>query len=282
MYADLRSSVRAAIESAGAADDPAQPHAWPAVAVTSPYNRASFFFGNLRRRHERVAGHLRVRAVLPGCRQETLVRDGEPVPLAPKVLETLLALIEHRDRVVTKDELLQRIWGDTVVEEGGLTRNISILRKALGEKPDDHHVHRHRARAGVSVRRGRSRARGRRSRRSSRARRLQLASAQVDAVGYRDGCCSADWLRSRRQSLTVYALAPSARRASGTTGDHFARRAAAGQSVGRPGAGVLRRRNDRGAHRQSCPDPRASSRLAHVGDAVQRARPALFRRSRGR
>ena len=68
-----------------------------------------------------------------------LRRDGIPVPLAPKALETLLALIECRDRVVTKDELLQRIWGDTVVEEGGLTRNISILRKALGEKPDDHH-----------------------------------------------------------------------------------------------------------------------------------------------
>jgi TolB-like protein/DNA-binding winged helix-turn-helix (wHTH) protein/Tfp pilus assembly protein PilF len=68
-----------------------------------------------------------------------LLRDGASVPLAPKALETLLALIEYRDRVVTKDELLQRIWGDTVVEEGGLTRNISILRKALGEKPDDHH-----------------------------------------------------------------------------------------------------------------------------------------------
>jgi TolB-like protein/DNA-binding winged helix-turn-helix (wHTH) protein len=67
-----------------------------------------------------------------------LLRDGVPAPLAPKALETLLALIEYRDRVVSKDELLQRIWGDTVVEEGGLTRNISILRKALGEKPDEH------------------------------------------------------------------------------------------------------------------------------------------------
>ena len=67
-----------------------------------------------------------------------LLRDGEPVALAPKALETLLALVEHRDRVLTKDELLQRIWGDTVVEEGGLTRNISVLRKALGESPDDH------------------------------------------------------------------------------------------------------------------------------------------------
>ena len=67
-----------------------------------------------------------------------LLRDGEPVPLAPKVLETLLVLIENRERVLTKDELLKQLWGDTIVEEGGLTRNISILRKALGEKPDDH------------------------------------------------------------------------------------------------------------------------------------------------
>ena len=67
-----------------------------------------------------------------------LLRDGEPVALAPKALETLLALVEQPGRVITKDELLQRIWGDAVVEEGGLTRNISILRKALGEKPDDH------------------------------------------------------------------------------------------------------------------------------------------------
>ena len=40
--------------------------------------------------------------------------------------------------MVTKDELLKQVWGDTSVEEGGLTRNVSMLRKALGEKPDDH------------------------------------------------------------------------------------------------------------------------------------------------
>ena len=67
-----------------------------------------------------------------------LLRNGEPVPLAPKVLETLLALIENRERMLTKDELLKQVWGDTIVEEGGLTRNVSILRKTLGEKPDDH------------------------------------------------------------------------------------------------------------------------------------------------
>ena len=47
-------------------------------------------------------------------------------------------LIENRERVVTKDELLKQVWGDTIVEEGGLARNISVLRKILGEKPEDH------------------------------------------------------------------------------------------------------------------------------------------------
>ena len=67
-----------------------------------------------------------------------LLRSGEAVPLAPKALETLLALVEHSDRVLSKDELLEQVWGDANVEEGGLTRNVSILRKTLGEKPDDH------------------------------------------------------------------------------------------------------------------------------------------------
>ena len=67
-----------------------------------------------------------------------LLRDGAAVPLAPKVLETLLALVENRDRVLSKDELLAQVWGGASVEEGGLTRNVSILRKTLGEKPDDH------------------------------------------------------------------------------------------------------------------------------------------------
>lgn len=70
--------------------------------------------------------------------KKLLWRYSQPVALTPKVLDTLVVLIELRDRVVTKDELLGRVWGDTVVEEGGLARNISILRKALGEKPDQH------------------------------------------------------------------------------------------------------------------------------------------------
>src|SRR5687767_12785694 len=68
-----------------------------------------------------------------------LQRNGDNIALPPKVLDTLLALIRNKGDVLTKDELLNLVWGETIVEEGGLARNVSILRKALGERPDDHH-----------------------------------------------------------------------------------------------------------------------------------------------
>jgi TolB-like protein/DNA-binding winged helix-turn-helix (wHTH) protein len=64
-------------------------------------------------------------------RQRLLFRGDEVVALEPKVLETLLALVEAAGRALTKDELLSRIWPDAFVEEGSLTRNISTLRKVL-------------------------------------------------------------------------------------------------------------------------------------------------------
>ena len=61
----------------------------------------------------------------------SLYRGGEFVPLTPKVLETLLVLVEEAGKVVTKDELMQRVWPDAFVEEGSIANNISILRKTL-------------------------------------------------------------------------------------------------------------------------------------------------------
>ena len=66
-----------------------------------------------------------------------LLRDGQPVPLTQKSLETLLVLIENRERTVSKDVLLQRVWPDTFVDEANLPQHISVLRKALGETPQD-------------------------------------------------------------------------------------------------------------------------------------------------
>jgi TolB-like protein/cytochrome c-type biogenesis protein CcmH/NrfG len=64
-----------------------------------------------------------------------LFREGVHVALTPKVAELLVALVQAAGRVLTREELLRRLWPDTVVEEGGLTSHISLLRKALGERP---------------------------------------------------------------------------------------------------------------------------------------------------
>jgi DNA-binding winged helix-turn-helix (wHTH) protein len=64
-----------------------------------------------------------------------LFREGDHVALPPKVAELLVALVQAAGTVLTREELLQRLWPDTVVEEGSLTSHISLLRKALGERP---------------------------------------------------------------------------------------------------------------------------------------------------
>src|SRR5688572_21155133 len=61
-----------------------------------------------------------------------LARDGAVIPLPPKVLHTLLVLVQRAAEVVRKEELLNAVWPDSFVEETGLTRNISLLRQALG------------------------------------------------------------------------------------------------------------------------------------------------------
>lgn len=65
--------------------------------------------------------------------QRLLLRDGEVVPLAPKALDTLLALVESQGAVLQKEDVIKKVWPDTFVEEGSLAQNISILRKVLGD-----------------------------------------------------------------------------------------------------------------------------------------------------
>src|SRR5690348_2224412 len=65
--------------------------------------------------------------------EHLLLRDGSPVPLAPKTFDLLEVLVERHGRLVEKDELLRLVWPDTVVEESNLSYNVSVLRKALGD-----------------------------------------------------------------------------------------------------------------------------------------------------
>jgi DNA-binding winged helix-turn-helix (wHTH) protein/TolB-like protein/Tfp pilus assembly protein PilF len=62
-----------------------------------------------------------------------LLREGQPLRLKAKAFALLLVLLERRERVLDKDELMQAVWPDTVVEENNLTVHMSALRKALGE-----------------------------------------------------------------------------------------------------------------------------------------------------
>ena len=67
--------------------------------------------------------------------ERLLQKDAELVPLTPKVFETLLVLVEHSGHVLAKDDLMNKLWPDTFVEESSLTQNISLLRRALDEAP---------------------------------------------------------------------------------------------------------------------------------------------------
>ena len=66
-----------------------------------------------------------------------LRRHGQPVPLTPKAVDVLLALVERPGRLIIKEELVQRVWPDTFVEESNLAYNIFTLRKALGDTADN-------------------------------------------------------------------------------------------------------------------------------------------------
>ena len=67
------------------------------------------------------------------AQQKVLLREGKPLPLAPKVVETLLTLVQNRGRILEKHELMARLWPDTFVEESNLTYTIVQLRKTLGD-----------------------------------------------------------------------------------------------------------------------------------------------------
>jgi DNA-binding winged helix-turn-helix (wHTH) protein len=70
-------------------------------------------------------------------RKRILERDGTPVALSGKAFEILVALLNRAGEVVDKETLMREVWPDTAVEDNNLTVNISWLRKALGEAPND-------------------------------------------------------------------------------------------------------------------------------------------------
>ena len=66
--------------------------------------------------------------------ERTLFGEKGAVPLTPKAFDTLLILVENSGHVLSKNELMEKVWPDSFVEENNLAQNISMLRKALGEE----------------------------------------------------------------------------------------------------------------------------------------------------
>ena len=85
------------------------------------------------------------------ARERRLSRGSEVIPLRLKVFDTLRVLVENAGRLVTKQELLDAVWPETTVEENNLNHNVSVLRKALGEKGDRPAVHRDCPAGGLSL-----------------------------------------------------------------------------------------------------------------------------------
>ncbi len=69
--------------------------------------------------------------------QRVVRRDGTKIALPPKAFEVLLYLVKNPLRLITKEELLREVWPDSFVEEGNLTQNIFLLRKALATGKND-------------------------------------------------------------------------------------------------------------------------------------------------
>ena len=86
--------------------------------------------------YETTGGRYRFRDFELDPLQLRLTRSGQVISIEPKVFRVLLVLLERPGQVVTKAELLDRVWGDAVVGENVVSRAVAKLRKLLGEDPD--------------------------------------------------------------------------------------------------------------------------------------------------
>jgi TolB-like protein/DNA-binding winged helix-turn-helix (wHTH) protein/thioredoxin-like negative regulator of GroEL len=68
--------------------------------------------------------------------ERVLLREGQPVSLPPKDIETLLVLVENAGHIVEKEEILEKVWPGVFIEEGNLSRRIFNLRQVLGDTAD--------------------------------------------------------------------------------------------------------------------------------------------------
>src|SRR5438477_5643902 len=78
-----------------------------------------------------------------------LKRGSELIPVGPKVFDLLLFLVQNREQVVTRDDLLQAVWEGRIVSDSTLTSHINAVRKAIGDTGRDQRLIRTVSRKGI-------------------------------------------------------------------------------------------------------------------------------------
>ena len=111
--------------------------------------------------------------VLDPDRRE-LMRGSEAVPIGPQVFDLLLYLVMNRERVVSKDDVLDTVWGGRIVSESTLTSHINAVRKAIGDSGQEQRLHPHGRPQGIPLRR--------RGQRGARPRGLGFAERRADGA----------------------------------------------------------------------------------------------------
>ncbi|MEO0493698.1 MAG: winged helix-turn-helix domain-containing protein, partial [Actinomycetota bacterium] len=91
-------------------------------------------------RQDRDDNRIAFRDVVVDFNARTLERGGQPVHVEPQVLDVLRVLVEHKGAVVSKLELLDRVWGDRFVSPATLTSRVRDLRAAVGDSGDQQHT----------------------------------------------------------------------------------------------------------------------------------------------
>ena len=82
-----------------------------------------------------------------------LTRGSEPVAVGPQVFDLLVYLVQNRERVVSKDQLLDAVWNGRIISESTLTSHINAVRKAIGDSGEEQHLVRTFPRKGPPIRR---------------------------------------------------------------------------------------------------------------------------------
>ena len=158
--------------------------------------------------------------------ERLLLCEGERVTLPEKAFETLCALVRRGNRLVGKEELLNEVWADVIVEENNLDKNISLLRQVLGERVGKgkfiETVRGHGFRFLPEVREVVEAENGRRTEGTQNARTIQEQTPGIDARSIKDQKQSRFWLISVGvfslvvlSSLGFYAWLKNAKPASG-------------------------------------------------------------------